>query len=213
MILSQKPPPSKPLVTKSWESSNPISVDQHSTATMRVTASLSTEKCDRFCQCQCHVRNQIRTPRWAKGILGAVTFQSNSTVLLNRRPCNLPALCRRSGKPSAQFTYYAPSWVLARAFHFTVMRHEITGISASIAVKIPRIITGPSIIWQLISTGSVGKIQEAFSKGLTSIYDVDNDGESLLHVGRLIPNFLPWTNDESTRLGTTSQKCALSFCS
>jgi hypothetical protein len=93
------------------------------------------------------------------------------------------------------------------------MRHEITGISASIAVKIPRIITGPSIIWQLISTGSVGKIQEAFSKGLTSIYDVDNDGESLLHVGRLIPNFLPWTNDESTRLGTTSQKCALSFCS
>lgn len=183
MILSQKPPPSKPLVTKSWESSSPISVHQHSTTTVCVTTSLSTEKCDRFCQCQCHARNQIKTPRWAKGILGAMSFQSNSTVLLNRRPCNLPALCRRSGKTSAQFTYYAPSWVLSRAFHFTVMRHEVTGISASVAIKIPRIITGPSIIWRLISTGSVGKIQEAFSKGLTSIYDVGDDGESLLHVG------------------------------
>jgi len=182
MVLSQKPPPSEPLVTKSWESPSAISNHQHSTTTVCVTTSLSTEKCDRFCQCQCHVRNQIKTPRWAKGIFGAMSFQSNSTVLLNRRPCNLPALCRRSGKTSAQFTYYAPSWVLSRAFHFTVMRHEVTGISASVAVKVPRIITGPSIIWQLISTGSVQKIQEAFTKGLASIYDVSDDGESLLHV-------------------------------
>jgi len=62
------------------------------------------------------------------------------------------------------------------------MRHEVTGTSASVAVKIPRIITGPSIIWQLISTGSVQKIQEAVSKGTASIYDVGDDGESLLHV-------------------------------
>jgi hypothetical protein len=109
-------------------------------------------------------------------------FQSNSTALLNRRPCNLPLICRRSGKPSAQFTYYAPTWALAKAFHFTAVRLEAAGFSARIAVRAPRVITGPSVIWQLISTGSVKKIQRAFDNKVVSLHDVDEDGESLLHV-------------------------------
>jgi hypothetical protein len=68
------------------------------------------------------------------------------------------------------------------AFHFTAMRHEVTGIGANVAFKFPRIITEPSIIWQLISNGSVSRIQEELSKRVATIYDVDEGGESLLHV-------------------------------
>jgi len=182
MILSEEPPLSKKLISKAWEPSSSISVHNHTNTTVCVTTSLSNEKCDPFCQCHCHITNQIKTPRWAKGILGAMSFSLNSTVLLNRRPCNIPAICRRSGQPSAQFTYYAPSWILSRAFHFTMVREEVNGIGARVAVKIPRIITGPNTIWRLISTGAVKEIQEAISKKLIDVSDVSSDGESLLHV-------------------------------
>lgn len=74
-----------------------------SSSFVALRGTLSPERCRPFCRCQCHLNTHVNMPSWAKGFLGSIHFHGNSSVLLNRRPCNLQS-CR--GKPATvQFSY------------------------------------------------------------------------------------------------------------
>ncbi|KAL1860637.1 hypothetical protein VTK73DRAFT_7232 [Phialemonium thermophilum] len=143
-------------------------------------ATTSTSTCPRFCHCQCHVYTRVRTPKWAKDVFGSIILQSNTALTLARKPCNYLG-CRRSGSVAAQFTYYAPAWVWMRAVHVTAARQSVFGLGASVSFSFPRR-TPRARIWQLIFVGSVDGVREELETGRASIYDIDAEGESILHV-------------------------------
>lgn len=153
---------------------------------VRIVTNVSTENCNRFCQCQCHVRSQYRTPNWARGVFGSFYFQTNASMWLKRRGCNYP-LCKKSGRPSTQIAFYAPSWMLRAAFYINAVKDDLDGMGANIAFKTPRVVPQLHIAWSLVSAGQVDRLVELFTVGKASIYDVGEDGESLLHVNVSTP--------------------------
>jgi hypothetical protein len=95
----------------------------------------------------------------------------------------MPRICNRSGRLSTQLVYFAPFWVVARAFSILITRSDVTGINADLAFRSPRIISRQSEIYQYIQNGSVERVREMIVKGEASIYDVDElRGRSLLWV-------------------------------
>lgn len=150
---------------------------------VKIVASLGSEKCRQFCQCQCHVSTRYQTPEWAKAFIGMFQFLSNMSIALGRRPCDQPVNCKRSGATSAQFTYYAPAWAFARAFTFSAVSRDLLGLGASISVAIPRVVDwlDPGII--ALQHDNLDALRSQMMKGISSIYDVDPMGLSLLHVG------------------------------
>jgi hypothetical protein len=89
-----------------------------------LSGTLVDNTCEAFCPCQCHITSQSRTPQWIRHILGSMTFHGNASVSLSKRPCN--KTCRRSGPATVQFTYFAPSWTLLRAFNFACLESSQT---------------------------------------------------------------------------------------
>ena len=149
---------------------------------VRVVASAGQEPCTRFCRCQCHIQTKATTPRWAVKMLGSFHFQSNGTILLNRRRCNYPLTCKRSGGVTAQFAYYAPAWAMARAFAFGILKDDIRGIAAYFGTGFSNAVPSGSRIFQLVEHGDVTAVRDALVRGQGSLYDVDELGETILHV-------------------------------
>ncbi|KAF1996770.1 hypothetical protein P154DRAFT_306320 [Amniculicola lignicola CBS 123094] len=56
----------------------------------------TTETCQGFCPCQCHMSSQMKSPDWAKFVFGSIKVHSNGSFLLNRRPCNVKS-CGQCG--------------------------------------------------------------------------------------------------------------------
>jgi hypothetical protein len=148
-----------------------------------LSAGSASEPCRSFCPCRCHKTMLMRSPLWFNAIFGSVTIFSNTTVSLNRRHCNMPRICNRSGRLCAQFVYFAPFWVIAKAFSILVTRSDVTGINTDLAFRAPRIIPMESKIFTYILNGSVENVRDMIFKGEASIYDVDMLlGRSLLCV-------------------------------
>lgn len=156
--------------------------------TLSITTSSVKAKCDRFCRCQCHIITSYRTPRWMKSFIGSLYFGYSGTPILNRRPCNY-SQCRQSGRPITNFTYHFPRWAVSRVLSLTGRLDDLSGLGASWTVRIPRVIPSNANIWWQISYGSVIQVQNSFTKGLASPFDVDAEGNSLLNV--CIPLFFP----------------------
>lgn len=155
--------------------------------TLSITTSSVKAKCDRFCRCQCHTITSYRTPRWMKSFIGFLYFGYSGTPLLNRRPCNY-SQCRLSGRPTTNFTYHFPRWAVSRVLSLTGTLDDLSGLGASWTIRIPRVISDSANIWWQIDVGSIIQVQNSFTKGLASPFDVDAKGGSLLNV--YIPLFL-----------------------
>ena len=149
--------------------------------TVAVVATVSEEVCMRFCPCTCHSQFKICTPNWFHHYFGSFQFRSNSTFLFRRKECNLKKICRQRGSPTTQITYFAPGWAYGRCFFFWGINKDIGPIEMHFATGHPRWIEPDSRIWSLISEGTVEEVRSRVEKGHASLFDVDEDGESLLH--------------------------------
>ena len=163
------------------ERQNPKAATANSAA---LSASLVPEPCRAFCPCQCHKTTLLRSPSWFNTLFGSVIFSTNTTLSLSRLHCNMPRICKRSGRLSVQLAYFAPFWVMARAFSVFISRAGMGGINADLAFRAPRIISSGSKIYGCISNGAIESVRDMIVKGETSIYDVDVSGCSLLCASR-----------------------------
>ena len=150
---------------------------------IQVTATLVSKSCQRFCPCRCHLRTQFQNPRWMTTIFGSIYFQSNSNVFFQRRSCDYRR-CRRGGSLSVRLMYCAPAWMFNKVFFLSVFGQQMTGINATLAIRSHRFCPDGEI-WGSIETG-IGAVQEVFTQSLNTIYDVDEHGESLLHVSLMV---------------------------
>jgi hypothetical protein len=69
-----------------------------------VTTTLVSDKCRPYCHYQCHKPTRYQTPLWARSIIGSFNFQTNCSILLNRRLCDY-RLCRLRRVAQGQGTH------------------------------------------------------------------------------------------------------------
>jgi hypothetical protein len=97
-------------VVGSLESSNTrIVTAVESRSQLRIRTTLTLNRCDAFCNCQCDMRVRGTTPRWLQNISGILFFSYSGIPALNYKSCN-SSRCQRSLPAStAQFRYYFPT--------------------------------------------------------------------------------------------------------
>jgi hypothetical protein len=137
--------------------------------------------CDAFCNCQCHIRVQYRTPRWLAVVIGTLFYSSSVRPTFGVRSCN-STTCRR-GKPLSfsHFTYYFPTWIIRKAFAFSTWK-DLNGGNSSWVITMPREVPDNNKYWYLIEKGDMKAIQGLLARREMSPYDVDTDGQSVLYV-------------------------------
>jgi hypothetical protein len=149
-------------------------------------SSMASEPCRPFCPCQCHKTTVLRSPPWLDAIFGSVTISTNTTLSFNRPHCSLPQICNRGGRLSAGFSYFAPAWVLARAFSVLISRTTVGGMNADLAIRAPRILPPGARAISCASNGAVELVRDMITNGEASIYDVDHRGASLLFASLIL---------------------------
>ncbi|KAI9696576.1 MAG: hypothetical protein M1836_005595 [Candelina mexicana] len=142
------------------------------------TTMFEQNSCGPECSCICHVRNKLRFGNRLGGFLGNL-FIGYSGSLANSQPCN-ERTCRQRSKRSTQFTYYFPSWFLARMFSLMVLYGPWDG--PEISLRFPKIISVDATIMEYARRGNVDGMKRLFSKGLASPHDVSSlNGYTVLH--------------------------------
>ncbi len=155
-----------------------------------VRATIKKRECPRFCHCRCHVQTQLNPPRWMKSIFGTFFGSFRGYPLLHSRSCDYSE-CRQSKECTAQVLYVFPWWFVKRAIVFCTTWKDLSGPGASWTFRMPRVINTRSDIWSLIKYGSLSRVRECLEMHEASLYDVAEDGWTLLHV-RISSPFSIW---------------------
>ena len=85
----------------------------------------------------------------------------------------------RRSRSSMRFTFYFPSWFLARAVSASAAYSPHSG--PEFLLRVPKIIPPRSNIFHFAETGNIEGIEDIFERGLASVHDVDKSGSTVLH--------------------------------
>ena len=130
----------------------------------------SRSSCSNWCSCACHIRR-------SRSVLSTL-FVGYSGLPFFTASCDQKA-CRRRSRSSMRFTFYFPSWFLARAVKANAAYSSHSG--PEFLLRVPKIIPPRSDIFHFAETGNLQGIQDLFERGLASIYDLDMSGSTILH--------------------------------
>ncbi|MCJ1402645.1 hypothetical protein MMC11_005865 [Xylographa trunciseda] len=143
--------------------------------TIRIIVSrTASDGCSPFCSCVCHARVQMRTPSILHYLVGSL-FISYSGFPGMTSDCDERS-CSRQMKATGQFSYYFPTWLLARAFMGNITPAPET------LLRVVKVIPSRSSIFHHAMLGNVDDIKKLFAKGLASPFDVAESGSSVLHL-------------------------------
>lgn len=155
----------KPQVITSSESTQP----------MQVYAKKSTTSCTSWCSCACHAKNFLRVKQ--PKVVGSFSLAYSGLPWVTAG-CDQKS-CRSRSVPSVAVTIHFPAWIwdryLSTSFCYTNLR------GPEMNIKIPQIVDGTSKIWGYGLRGNLHAIQELFSQGIASPWDVQAIGGSVLH--------------------------------
>lgn len=154
---------------------------RHTSSVVRITTSRPLQACDGTCNCQCHVRTQIRTPKWLSGIIGTLFYSSTIKPDSNVRPCNVKDCLRADLSSSSQLTYYFPIWMMRCALVYSTW-HNLDGVNSSWNIRIPNEVSYKASCWRYIGSGQLDRIQDLLRTRKMTPFDVRPDGLSVLQV-------------------------------
>lgn len=138
-----------------------------------------TRVCPPRCACQCHLATCTGTPKWYQAAIGILFLKFNGMPLLSSQKCDrLDCSGRRS---SLRLAYYFPIWFISRAIYAAVSWHGPLGLSASILLRFPRVVS-QSDPWEAVETGDIAWLQNAISTKEILPHDIDTLGTSLVLV-------------------------------
>ena len=78
-----------------------------------------------------------------------------------------------------RFTFYFPSWFIARAVLASAAYPSHSG--PEFLSRVPNIIPLRSDIFHFAETGNLQGIQDLIERGLASVHDLDMSGSTILH--------------------------------
>lgn len=142
----------------------------------------NVSECSRGCQCSCHVRQRLNTPRLLDEFLGTLFIGYSGSPLIQR--CNQKP-CRGRKDSSTTFTYQFPQWFITS--RMIQLKAKVTALyGPELSLRFNRVVGGKALIFHYATTGDVSKMKHLFEQGRASPSDVRFDsGLTPLHVSVL----------------------------
>lgn len=158
------------------------SISQEPSSVIRIPASIHRQQsCRLICMCRCHKKTTLVTPSWMQQLIGTLFIGYNtipSFVTCNERTC------KQQQNQLIDISYYFPFWLLKRAFFLRSHYSPMEGCMVS--VRTPRVVSHTSPQFILSRIGHTAQLQELFSQGLASPFDIEEvTGTSCLQVRKL----------------------------
>ena len=142
---------------------------------VQVYSQKSIARCQDWCSCSCHQKNVLRLKE--PNLIGSFSLAYGGLPWLTPN-CDQKS-CRSRSVPSVAVTFQFPPWMwkryLSSSFTYTPVR------GPDINFKLPRIVHWTNKLWGYGITGNVRGVQELYSSGMASPWDVNALGGSLLH--------------------------------
>lgn len=130
-----------------------------------------------FCTCSCHKQTQWRSPRILNNILGSVFVGYDSWPSKSKiQRCDLPS-CQSKGVSTIKIMYIFPLWFIQR----TVLV-KIRSSGPELLLRIQRVRPRNAAIFLALENNDTEAVKNLLVAGDASILDVNEDGQSLLHV-------------------------------
>ena len=140
-------------------------------------------ECSRSCNCSCHVRRSLKSPRLLDGFLGTLFVGYSGSPLLSQR-CDQVS-CRARKNSSTSFIYQFPQWFLIS--RMILLKAKFTALyGPELSLRFNRVVDGKALVFYYATTGDLSKMKELFQKGCASPNDVRFDsGWTPFHVSVL----------------------------
>ena len=126
-------------------------------------------KCADWCSCRCHTQSKSEFPWALKSVLGHLFVERASAG----PPCNEHG-CRRSANSSIKLTYHLPKYLIRRYLKLAVHHHPLYGPNMSI--NLPRVMDWQHELFKYAVVGDLPAIQNLFTEGKASPFDVNPRG-------------------------------------
>ena len=143
------------------------------TQTPQVLKDQRYAKCTDSCACCCHYRAKFDTPSALRDVFGIFLAEYSSPGV----HCN-DGGCRRARAYSVSITYHPPKYMLQR--YFTMAMHYTPLGGPQFSLRMPRTVGWNHLLWVYALQGDIVAIQNIFSEGRASPYDVNPDGANVL---------------------------------
>ncbi|KAF5650739.1 ankyrin [Fusarium sp. NRRL 52700] len=128
----------------------------------------------------------VQSPECFASIMGNLLV-SFTGIRIWPRVCN-DRRCRRQSEPRVEATYRFPTWLFQRMFYFAV---SIRGsVGPGLTLQPLRMVAPSAPIFSYTVQGNLRKVQDLFSQGLASPYDVaSNNGRTPLHYAAIYNHY------------------------
>ena len=138
------------------------------------------KQCSLWCSCACHSRKTF----YVSSYFGTLSGYVSGVSLLGRRCVEYGCRCPTS--PSGSIVYRFPNWFWDRLFTMTVSSSPVCG--PEINIRFPRV-ASPSELFLFAMHGDLKGVQNLFSKGTATPWDVNERGSSVLYVSLKLCTF------------------------
>ena len=140
-------------------------------------------ECSRSCDCSCHVRRSLKSPRPLDGFLGTLFIGYSGSPLLSQR-CDQVS-CRGRKNSSTSFIYQFPRWFLIS--RMIQLKAKVTALyGPEVSLRFNRVVDGKALVFYYATTGDLSKMKKLFQQGCASPNDVRFDsGWTPFHVSVL----------------------------
>ena len=143
------------------------------------TISAGEKRCWSDCACECHRRQNVKTPTILNSIAGNLLLGYNGSMVFQQR-CTV-STCRKRSDKSPQISYYFPKWFVQRAITLSMTTTAFG--TPSLNLKVRRVVSEMSELFRLSRFGDVEGLKALFSAQKASPDDVNPiGGWTALHV-------------------------------
>ena len=143
---------------------------------MQIYAKRPTAACEAWCSCACHAKTVLRLKH--PTIVGSFSVAYSGLPWVTAS-CDQKA-CRSRSLPNVAITVQFPEWFWKRYWSSSFSYTAICGPEINYS-KLPRTVSWVSALWRHGVDGNLRAVQDLFSRGLASPWDVQPLGGSLLH--------------------------------
>jgi hypothetical protein len=153
----------------------PSAVERFQTMTTR-----RSRHCSFTCACQCHATvrvSMLQSVRTAFGNLYG-TISRFPRPMCNESDCEVP------GRFGLDLTVLLPAWMFHQPFGLRLQVHQLS-FPYSAHLRFLRVVDHGHASFKCAADGDLGLLRVFFETGESSPFDVDANGDSLLHVSTL----------------------------
>ena len=147
---------------------------------MQIYGKKSKVLCKEWCSCTCHQKKVLRVKQPFSTDVGSFSLSYSGLPWIAPK-CDQKS-CGSRSVPSIAMTVQFPAWFWRRYMSSSFTYTPICG--PEINLRLPRTVDWTCKLWRFGVDGNIRAIQDLFSTGTASPWDISPIGGSILHVSR-----------------------------